>query len=84
MTLAYAKRLASAVNAEVDRWMELYPDVQRIFFDEQPSQATDAATIGDCVAYVRGKLGRWGLLVTSPGVTCARKYLGEEVGPVVA
>jgi hypothetical protein len=82
VTLGYAKKPASAVKAEVDRWLELYPEIQGIFFDEQPSQATNAATVGGCFAYARSKLGRSALLVTNPGVACAREYLGGENGPV--
>jgi Spherulation-specific family 4 len=82
VTLGYAKRPASAVKAEVDRWLELYPGTQGIFFDEQPSQAIDAATVGECIAYARGKLGRSALLVTNPGVVCAREYLGGDDGSV--
>jgi hypothetical protein len=82
VTLGYAKKPASAVKAEVDRWLELYPEVQGIFFDEQPSRAADAAAVLESVSYARRKLGRSALLVTNPGVPCAREYLGGDDGPV--
>ncbi len=82
VTLGYAKKPASAVKAEVDRWLDLYPDIRGIFFDEQPSGAADSAAVRESLAHARARLGRSALLVTNPGVPCAREYLGGPDGPV--
>ncbi len=71
VTLSYGKRPISAVKADVDSWLYFYPEVHGIFFDEQPSQPEFAPFALEVFAYVRGKLGR-GLMVTNPGVPCAR------------
>lgn len=81
--LGYAKRPISAVKADVDRWLAFYPDVQGIFFDEQPSQAVDVAAVGECFAYAKAKIGRSALLVSNPGTHCDRKYFGGDDGPLV-
>ena len=74
VTLSYGQRPLSAVKADVDSWLLFYPEVQGIFFDEQPSQAELAPFALESFAYARTKLGG-GLMVTNPGVPCAQEYL---------
>lgn len=56
VTTSYNKRPKEDVQAEIDRWFELYPEVSGIFFDEQPSGGEHAAAMIDYSQYVREKL----------------------------
>lgn len=58
-----------------------YPDVNGIFFDEQPSQPEQAAFALESFAYARAKIDQ-ALLVTNPGTVCAREYLAPRDSPV--
>ncbi|MBS0265945.1 MAG: spherulation-specific family 4 protein [Planctomycetes bacterium] len=80
VTLSYAQRPVSAVKADIDSWLYFYPEVQGIFFDEQPSSAEQAAFAIECFAYARQRLGS-GRIVTNPGVPCARTYLAGTDAP---
>jgi len=80
VTLSYAQRPISAVKADIDSWLHFYPDVQGIFFDEQPSAAEQAAFAVECFAYARQRIGS-GTFVTNPGVPCAREYLVGRDAP---
>jgi Spherulation-specific family 4 len=80
VTLSYGQRPLSAVKADVDSWLLFYPEIRGIFFDEQPSQAELAPFALESFAYVRTKLGG-GLMVTNPGVPCAREYLTGRDAP---
>lgn len=82
VTLSYAKRPAAEVRAEVDRWLQLYPSLQGIFFDEQPSGAASLAMVQDCLAHARRKLPK-GIFVTNPGTVCAAEYLQGPRPPTV-
>jgi hypothetical protein len=82
VTLGYAKRPVAAVNADVDRWLTFYPEVQGIFFDEQPSGAEGAPFAAECFAYARRKI-RDARIVSNPGVVCAVDYLKDEGSPTV-
>jgi hypothetical protein len=74
VTLSYAKRPLSAVRADVDKWLQFYPEVRGIFFDEQPSDAEHADFARDCFAYARAKINK-AVIVSNPGVVCAPEYL---------
>lgn len=80
VTLSYAQRPISAVKADVDSWLHFYPDVQGIFFDEQPSTAEQAAFAVECFAYARLRIDH-GTFVTNPGVPCAREYMAGRDAP---
>jgi hypothetical protein len=82
VTLGYGKRSASSVKAEVDRWLALYPGVQGIFFDEQPSGPELAPFARECFAHARAKFPS-GTLVSNPGVSCAPEYLAGPEGVTV-
>jgi hypothetical protein len=80
--LGYAKRPISTVKEEVDRWVSFYPEIRGIFFDEQPSQAEHARYASECFAYARQKIAK-AVVVSNPGVACAREYLDGTDGPTV-
>ncbi len=80
VTLSYAERPLSAIKADIDSWLYFYPDVQGIFFDEQPSQAEHANFAQEAFAYARHQL-KQGVFVTNPGVPCAPEYLAGNDAP---
>jgi hypothetical protein len=80
--LNYAKRPIADVKSEVDRWLAFYPDIQGIFFDEQPSGAEQAPYALECFGYARKKIPK-GKIVSNPGTTCAEKYVSGETGATV-
>ena len=82
VTLGYAKRPISAVKADVDSWLQFYPEVTGIFFDEQPSQADQAEFAREAYAYAREKIAK-GSIVSNPGVPCAREYFDSPARPTI-
>ena len=82
VTLGYGKRPLSAVKADIDRWLDFYPGVAGVFLDEQPSQADQAPVALASFSYARRRFPN-GLIVSNPGVVCAREYLGGNDGPSI-
>lgn len=80
VTFSYAKRPISAIKADVDSWLQFYPEVQGIFFDEQPSGVEHVAFAAECFAYARSRIDR-AAVVTNPGIPCAREYLAGRDCP---
>lgn len=54
--LGYAKRSTDEIKADVDRWLEFYPGVRGIFFDEQPSGAEHVRFAREVFAHARTKI----------------------------
>jgi hypothetical protein len=72
----YAKRLLHEVKEDVDRWIDFYPTIQGVFFDEQASSADQIpyyAALYDHVRKVRGLP----LVVANPGTVCAEQYVAR-------
>ena len=82
VTLSYSKKPVADITAEVDRWLEFYPDLQGIFFDEQPSGKEHIEHVGACFAHARAKRPK-GLLVSNPGVPCDAAYAERPERPVI-
>ncbi|MDR3638787.1 MAG: spherulation-specific family 4 protein [Isosphaeraceae bacterium] len=83
VTLAYAKRPADAVKADVDRWLALYPGkVDGIFFDEQPSGPEHVPFVAECFAHARRRI-KGARIVSNPGTVCAAEYLAVPGRPTV-
>jgi len=80
VTFSYTRRPLSAVKADIDSWLFFYPEVQGIFFDEQPSEAEKAPFANQSFAYARQKI-KDAILVSNPGVICAREYLSGRDAP---
>jgi hypothetical protein len=78
----YAARLLQQVKGEVDLWTQLYPTIQGIFFDEQPSAADQVRYYAALYEYVR-KVRGLSLVVTNPGTVCAEEYLALPAADVV-
>ena len=77
VTLGYAERPISAVKADVDSWLHFYPNIDGIFFDEQPSGAKLAPFAAEAFEYARGKFPK-GHVFTNPGVNCSRDYFDAK------
>jgi hypothetical protein len=82
VTLSYGKRPLADVKAEVDRWVEFYPSIQGIFFDEQTSQADGAKFALEAFAHVRSKIAK-AAVISNPGTTCAEEYANDKNGATV-
>jgi hypothetical protein len=82
VTLSYGKRPISAVKADVDSWLQVYPDIRGIFFDEQPSNPEGVAFATECFTYARSRIDD-PVLVTNPGTRCAPGYASAKDSPVV-
>lgn len=80
VTLGYAKRPLADVQADVETWVRLYPDIRGIFFDEQPSAAAEAPFVAKCSDYARRKIAN-ALIFTNPGTNCAVEYLSGKSLP---
>ncbi|MBC8114476.1 MAG: spherulation-specific family 4 protein [Candidatus Saccharimonas sp.] len=82
VTLSYAQRPVSAVKGDIDSWVHFHPEVQGIFFDEQPSEAEHAPFALECFDHAR-KTIRNATVVSNPGVPCAKEYLARKDYPTV-
>src|SRR5439155_5786569 len=78
----YAKRPIREVKEDVDRWVNLYPRVQGIFFDEQASAADRVDYYAALYDYARKERGL-SLVVNNPGTSCAKEYLARPAADVV-
>ncbi|HVA50237.1 MAG TPA: spherulation-specific family 4 protein [Pirellulales bacterium] len=70
----YTKKPREQVKAEVDRWTQLYPAIQGIFFDEQSSDAAQVDYYRELFDYARKKIKN-GFVASNPGVACDVAYL---------
>lgn len=62
------------VKADVNRWLKLYPGIQGIFVDEQPTGAADVGYQTQLYKYIRSKPSLK-LVISNPGTICDEKYL---------
>jgi len=77
----YAKRPLADVFGDVDAWARFYPDVEGIFFDEQPSDFKFVDHYGRLSAYVRTKI-RGALIIANPGTLCDELYVKRSAADV--
>jgi hypothetical protein len=78
----YGDRPLREVKDDVARWVNFYPGVQGIFFDEQASGPDKVSYYGTLYEYVRKERGL-ALVVTNPGTACAEEYLARPAADVV-
>ncbi len=81
VTTSYGKRKAEDVQAEVDRYIQMYPAIQGVFFDEQASDADHVKYQAGLYEYARKKRGLK-LVVTNPGTVCAEEYLSQPAADI--
>lgn len=83
VTTSYAKRPAADVQADIDRWLKMYPRTQGIFFDEMTYEDKESA-----VDYQAGlnryarKVGCWPT-VANPGTDTPGRYFDAEAADVI-
>lgn len=82
VTLSYAERPISAVKADVDSWLHFYPNIDGIFYDEQPSGAKQAPFAAEAFEYARGKFPK-GHVFSNPGVNCSKEYFDAKGTPTI-
>lgn len=73
VSTSYAKRPIADVMKDVDRWPQMYPGIQGIFFDEQASGADKVDYYAALYRHVRKKYGLK-QVVTNPGTVCVEEY----------
>jgi hypothetical protein len=73
VTTSYARRPVEEVKADVDRWVELYPEIRGIFFDEQASGPEHVDYQASLYEYVK-KDRRLELVIANPGTGCAEGF----------
>ena len=69
----WGKRPAAEVKTDIDRWLDLYPEIQGFFIDEQASDRDEVNHYAALYAYAKQKL-RDGLVVGNPGASCDHGY----------
>jgi hypothetical protein len=81
VTSRYAKRAAAEVQADIDRWRRLYPQVHGVFLDQQASGADQVDYYAGVRAYARQE-GKFTVVVTNPGTVCAEAYFARPATDV--
>lgn len=82
VSTSYAKRTAAEIKHDIDLWIQFYPTVQGIFFDEQTSDAAHADFYLDVATYARTKIKN-AFIVTNPGTICAEDYFSKQVADTI-
>jgi hypothetical protein len=82
VTLSYGKRDVGTICAEIDLWLKLYPGIQGIFLDEQPSAATYVDEQQQIYQYVR-ETKSLNIVVSNPGTVCDPNYLALPTTDIV-
>ncbi len=82
LSTSYAKRPLAEVQADVDKWFQLYSEVQGVFLDEQTSTIDGVDYYVALSRYIRQKRPE-ALIFTNPGTVCAREYLTRAAADVV-
>lgn len=82
VTSSYAKRPIADIQADVDQWLKLYPQIEGVFVDEQTSAAEQVELYAKLYTYVR-KEKQLKLVVSNPGTICAEEYLARPAADVV-
>jgi hypothetical protein len=78
----YGRLSREAVEADVGRWVQLYPKIQGIFFDLQPSSAEHLDLYLALRKVVRDRIPR-GLVVNNPGTVCGEEYVSRGAADMV-
>ncbi len=83
VTTSYGKRPAADVQADIDRWLKLYPRTQGIFFDEMTYEDTDAAAKHQAALNHYAKsVGCWPT-VANPGAETPGRYFAADAADVI-
>lgn len=77
----YAKLPLDRVKADVDKWINFYPGIQGIFFDEQESMPDKVPYYVSLYQYAKGR--GLSLVISNPGNLCHKDYLAKGAADVV-
>lgn len=73
---AFAERSRPEIEADIDRWIQFYPEIQGIFLDAQSDSAEHEEFYTDLSKHARRSIDD-ALVVTNPGVVCSEGYLAK-------
>jgi hypothetical protein len=79
----YAKRDAAAVQKDVDRWREMYPRVQGVFFDEMIYEDNDAGVKYQAGLTKYAHEARLWPVVANPGAQTPPRYFAADAADVI-
>lgn len=88
VSTAYMANGVSSVKADVDQWMELYPGIDGIFYDEMKGFADSNITTDEIIRYYKelynyARITRsLGMVVLNPGTTYDYRVSNESVADV--
>lgn len=81
VSTSYAKRPRPEVEADISKWLELYPNIQGFFFDEQASGKEEVPYYSALRGYAQGKLLK-AQVFTNPGTECVKEYFEAPAADV--
>ena len=73
----YGKRPRQEIEADIDRWVQFYPDIQGIFLDAQASGAEKVGLYAALRDFVRQKI-KEAVVIGNPGVICDEGYFSRS------
>ena len=83
VTTSYGKRPEADVRADIDRWLEMYPRIQGIFFDEMIYEDTDAGAKSQAaLSRYAHAAGLWPT-VANPGAETPGRYFAADAADVI-
>jgi hypothetical protein len=78
----YAQRPVAEAKADLDRWVQLYPQIQGIHADEQASDPAHVGYYAELYEHARKRIPR-ALVLTNPGTISAPEYLTKPAADAV-
>jgi hypothetical protein len=83
LTTSYAKRPEADVRKDIDRWLQMYPRIHGIFFDEMISEDTEAgAKYQAALNRYAHDAGCWPT-VANPGADAPGRYFADGAADVI-
>ena len=78
----YTRKSMAIVKREVDTYLQYYPGIQGIHFDEQSYRANDVDYYAQLYRFVRTRIPD-AIVLDSPGTVCAPEYVERPTSDVV-
>ncbi len=78
----YTEHALEDAKADIDRWLQFYPQIGGFFFDEQASDVTKIGYYTKLAAHARAALAG-ARLISNPGTVCAEPYVARSTSEVV-
>jgi hypothetical protein len=77
----YGQRPTAEVQAEIDRWIEFYPEIHGYFLDQQSTDARDLDYYLKLRDHARTKIND-AIVINGPGTTCDEAYFLRSAADV--